>query len=74
VTYFNRLAAGQISAYPGEPSGKRTVPESRYPMHDCSPQVDPSNKLQVVGSIRSTFDDIVNDFIEYGDRSSNTTD
>jgi len=43
-------------------------------MHDGSPQIDPSDELQVIGSIGPSFDNIINDFVEYGDGSSDTTD
>lgn len=43
-------------------------------MHDGPPKVYPSDELQVIGSIGPSFDNIVNDFVEYGDGSSDTTD
>jgi hypothetical protein len=42
-------------------------------VHNCSPEIYPSDKLEIIGRIGFTFDDIVNDLVEDGNWSSDST-
>ena len=44
-----------------------TIEGSGDPVKDGSPQIDPSDKLQIVGRVRLTFYDVEYGLVEYGD-------
>jgi hypothetical protein len=44
-----------------------TVEDGGHPVHDGTPEVDPANKLKIIGRVLPSLGDIVNDFVEYSD-------
>lgn len=42
---------------------KLTVEDSGNPVKDCTPKVNPTDEMQIIRSIRSGFDDVIDRLI-----------
>lgn len=51
-----------------------TTPKGRDEMPDCAPEVYPPDKLEIIGEIGSTAENIKDDFIEYRDWARDAID
>ena len=46
-----------------------TVEDCSYPMEDCSPEINPSNKLQIIWWIGLCIENIENSFVKHSNGS-----
>lgn len=51
-----------------------TVKGRRDPVEDCSPEVHPTDELQVVGRVGLTFDNVEYCFVQHGDGAGDACD